>query len=403
MTSKLIRRGALAGAVLVSTLVLSTQAAFGVPMEEPAPPVVVSTEAPATEAPAESSAPESAAPEESAAAEESAAPEESAALESDAPDESASPDEPASTGTRATSESAAAPAPEVALTISEISLDGPAIAEVEVRVDNDSGAAMRSVEVDFEGPVGWQVVAVGDELGQIKKGGHETATFQVRIPEKRPGFALRVFTATADYSGGDGAGTATATRAVPTAAPLDSLAAAFNNVGITSESATAAGRFDSEGNSFSAEKLAAAGAGRGAVVEALGAQLTMPTVEPGTPDNVATSGQAVRVSGQGERLVFLGSGSSTTATGTATVFYTDGTASTGAIGFPNWSFHAADAHGAQLVVSTDGRNRPSGYGDAAYQYRMFAHSVELDPGKTVEFVVLPGNASMHVFAIGIAP
>ncbi|GAA1762905.1 NEW3 domain-containing protein [Agromyces humatus] len=349
MNTKLIRRGAIAGLVLASALTLSAQAAFGATPGEPVvtgPQVVTETPAPAP---------------------------------------------------------APAPAPEVTLDVSEISLDGPAIAEVDVTVVNESDSAMRSVSVTFEGPVGWQVAVVENDLGNIKPGTSETATFQVRIPEKRSGFALRVFTAEATYKGGDGAGSAAATRAMPTAAPLENLAAAFNSKGITSESAPTAGDFDGEGNTFSAEKLAAAGAGKGAELDVLGATLHMPSVEPGTPDNVATAGQAVRVQGEGERLVLLGSGSGTAATGTVTVYYSDGTAGTGSVGFPNWSFQAADAHGAQLVVSTDGRNRPNGYGDAAYQYRLFAHSVPLEAGKTVEFVVLPGNAAMHVFAMGIAP
>ena len=393
MYTKLIRRGAIAGLVLASVLTLSTQAAFGAPSEEEAPPITpvvtetaVPEEHPAPDASAAPGEPDDSA--ESAASEESVAPGESAAETS---------------GTVAVDDAEEAPAPEITLDIGEISLEGPAIAEVDVTVGNDSGSAMGSVSVSFEGPVGWQVVAIENDLGQIKSGKHDTASFQVRIPEKRSGFALRVFSAEAVYKGGDGAGTATTSRAVPTAAPLDSLEAAFNNTGITSEAAPTLGDFDGEGNTFSAEKLAAAGAGKGAELDVLGAKLRMPSVEPGTRDNVATAGQAVRVQGQGERLVFLGSGSSTSATGTVTVFYSDGTAGTGSIGFPNWSFHAPDAHGAQLVVSTDGRNRPNGYGDAAYQYRMFAHSVPLDAGKTVEFIVLPGNSKMHVFAVGIAP
>lgn len=394
MSSKTVRRGAVAALALASTIALAAQPAFA--SEEPVAPAT-SAPAPATEAPAESPAPE--APETQApdaTAPESAAPSAEARTSAEKPaaDKSAEA-QPAAVD--------AAEQLDIAVSISEIGLEGPAIAEVEVVVENGSDQAMRKVDVAFSGPVGWQVVAVERELGQIKQGKQATATFQVRIPEQRPGFALRVFTATVSYTGGDGAGSATTTRAVPTAAPLADLAAAFNNVGITSEQATGAGAFDSEGNSFSAEQLAAAGAGPGAVVEALGASLRMPTSAPGTPDNVAASGQAISLPGQGERLVLLGSGSGTGATGTATVFYTDGTTSTGAVGFPNWSFQAADAHGATLAVSTNGRNRPSGYGDSAYQYRLFAHSVALDPAKTVEFVVLPANASMHVFAAGIAP
>ena len=52
------------------------------------------------------------------------------------------------------------------------------------------------------------------------------------------------------------------------------------------------------------------------------------------------------------------------------------------------------------MISIDGRNRPDGYGDAAYQYRVFAHSVATDPAKTVDFVVLPANANLHLFALG---
>ncbi|MFF2272286.1 NEW3 domain-containing protein [Agromyces sp. NPDC058136] len=400
MSSKTVRRGAVAALALASTIALAAQPAFA--SEEPVAPAT-SAPAPETEAPAESPAPEVSetdAPD--ATAPESAAPSAPAAPSAEARTSAGKPaaDKPAAEQPAAAE---AVAQPDIAVSISEIGLEGPAIAEVEVVVENGSDQAMRKVDVAFSGPVGWQVVAVEHELSQIKKGKQGTATFQVRIPEQRPGFALRVFTANVSYTGGDGAGSATTTRAVPTAAPLADLAAAFNNVGITSEQATGAGAFDSEGNSFSAEQLAAAGAGPGAVVEALGASLQMPASAPGTPDNVAASGQAISLPGQGERLVLLGSGSGTGATGTATVFYTDGTTSSGAVGFPNWSFQAADAHGATLAVATNGRNRPSGYGDSAYQYRMFAHSVALDPAKTVEFVVLPANASMHVFAVGIAP
>lgn len=222
MNSKSIRRGAIAGAVLVSTLVLSTQTALGAPMEEPEPPVVVSTEAPSTEAPAPeepAASEESDAPEETDAPEESAAPEEPAA-----PEESAAPGTSSSTGERAASESAAVePAPEIDVTISEISLDGPAIVDVEVTVANDSDTAMSKVAVSFTGPVGWQVAVVDDELGRIDAGDEDVAVFQVRVPEKRPGYALRVFTATADYRGGDGAGSATETLSIPTIPPLPDL------------------------------------------------------------------------------------------------------------------------------------------------------------------------------------
>ncbi len=291
----------------------------------------------------------------------------------------------------------------VTLSIEEFALDGPAVEDVDVIVHNDSSAGLRSAEVTFRGPTGWQVAPSAQSVRTIRAGAAAVLTFQLRIPEQTPGFKLRTFTATATYRGGDGEGSAVASRTVRSGDPLPSLAAAYDTVGITSESDPAPGNYDGDGNSFSAEQLDAAGAGRGDTVTALGAALTMPDVDPGTPDHVASAGQAIELDGQGTRLVLLGSGVGFGATGTVTVYYTDGTTSSGSIGFPNWSFQEPTAHGATLAVSTTGRNRPDGYGDAAYQYRLFAHSVPLTAGKTVDFVVLPGNATVRVFALAIAP
>lgn len=394
MSMKFLRRAAVAGVLVLAASTWSTAAgAFAeespATTQPPASTEAPSTDAPEAEAPA-SDAPATEAPETDAPG--TAAPE----TASPAPESS----KPSDTAPEA---SDAEPAPEITVTVPEIGLDGPAIADVEITVSNDSAQKMSSIAVSFAGPVGWQVVPSSQKLDAIKPGREQTATFQIRIPEKRPGFALRIFTATVTYKGGDGAGSATGIRAMPTSPPTDSLAALYNNVGITALSQTTAGNFDGEGNTFSAEQLAAVGAAPGATLEALGATLTMPASQPGTADNVTAAGQALRISGQGQRLVFLGSGSSLGATGTATVFYTDGTTSSGTIGFPNWSFHDENAHGAELAISTNGRNRPSGYGDAAYQYRMFAHSVPLTAGKTVDFVVLPTNATMHIFSIAVAP
>ncbi|MFC7613892.1 hypothetical protein ACFQV2_10340 [Actinokineospora soli] len=226
--------------------------------------------------------------------------------------------------------------------------------------------------------------------------------FLIHVPEQPPGFTLRHFSATATYRGGDGAGQATGTRLERSGTPLPNLAAAFNNTAVTSEADPTKGNFDGEGNSYSAEKLAAAGITPGAAVTALGATLRWPSSAVGTPDNAAGGGKTIEFAGSGSKLVFLGSGSSFGATGTVTVWYSDGTSSSATLGFPNWSFQDAGAHGATLVASTPGRNRPTGYGDAAYQYRVFANAVPLDPAKTVELVTLPGNGAVHVFALAAA-
>ncbi|MBM7440697.1 NEW3 domain-containing protein [Streptomyces sp. HB132] len=295
-----------------------------------------------------------------------------------------------------------AAAPEVS--ISPVDLDGPAISTVKVTVKNAGPQRLRSLQVAFAGPTGWAVQpAVLSVDGSFASGASADVSFRIQVPEKRPGFVLRTFTATATYKGGDGRGTATGTRTERAGAPQASLAAAYNNVAVTDESDTGPGDYDGEGNSFSAQKLAAVGLARGTKVEALGAELTWPDVAAGTKDNVAASGQAVKLAGKGSSLVFLGSGVTSGATGNASVYYTDGSSSTGTFGFPNWSFDPADAHGATLVKSTDGRNRPDGYGNATVKYRVFANSIPLDPDRTVDFVVLPANAHIHVFDMATAP
>ncbi|MFJ5938875.1 NEW3 domain-containing protein [Streptomyces sp. NPDC093071] len=304
----------------------------------------------------------------------------------------------ASTATPATATATA-----TAVTISPVDLDGPAVSTVKVTVTNAGPERMRSLKVSFGGPTGWavqpSVLQVG---GSLAKGASAEATFRIQVPERRPGFTVRTFTATAIYRGGDGAGSATGTRTQHSGTPLANLAAAYNNVGVTDESDTRPGDYDGEGNSFSAQKLAAAGLRPGGTVNALGAELRWPNVPSGTRDNVSAAGQAIALSGKGGKLVFLGSGVTSGASGTATVYYTDGTSGTGSFGFPNWSFDPANAHGATLVASSDGRNRPDGYGNAGIAYRVFAHSIPLDPTKQVEFVVLPGNGNIHLFDLAIA-
>ncbi|MDX2293597.1 MULTISPECIES: NEW3 domain-containing protein [Streptomyces] len=288
--------------------------------------------------------------------------------------------------------------------ISPVDLDGPAISTVKVTVTNAGPQRMRALKVTFGGPVGWAVQPSAVQVdGALAAGASAVATFRIQVPEKRAGFTIRTFTATATYQGGDGAGSATATRTERSGTPLPGLAAAYNNVGVTDESDTRPGNYDGEGNSFSAQKLAAVGLRPGEPVSALGATLRWPDVPSGTRNNVSSAGQAITLAGSGSRLVLLGSGVTSGASGTVTVSYTDGTSDTGTIGFPNWSFDPANAHGATLVASSDGRNRPSGYGNAGIAYRVFAHSVPLDPAKQVEFVVLPANGNVHVFDLAIAP
>lgn len=292
----------------------------------------------------------------------------------------------------------------VDVTISEIDLDGPRISAVTVTVANESADVIRKLEVTFEGPTGWAVApAVVEHKGALQPGDTLDAHFKIQVPEQREGFRIHRFSAVATYGGGDGNGSATGVRSVVQGQPLPDLASAFDNVGVTDESDPTAGDFDGDGNTFSAQKLADVGITPGATVSAVGADFVWPDVPAGTPDNATASGEAIELDGQGSRLAFLGSGSSFGASGTATIYYTDGTSSTGSFGFPNWSFQDATAYGATLVASADGRNRPDGYGNAGIPYRVFANSIPVDPGKTVDLVVLPSSPTLHVFDLQLVP
>lgn len=292
----------------------------------------------------------------------------------------------------------------VEVAVSEVDLDGPAISPVTVTITNGAARALTRLEVTFAGPVGWAVAPERVEIkGSLRPGHTVTARFDIQVPEPREGFRVHTFRATATYGGGDGAGTATGVRHQQTGEPLPDLAAAYNNVGVTDESNTAPGEFDAEGNSFSAQKLADVGIVPGGTVTALGADFVWPDVPAGTPDNVASSGQAIDLDGQGSRIAFLGSGSSFNAAGTVRVYYTDGISTAATVGFPNWSFQDAGAHGATLVAATNGRNRPDGYGNAGIDYRIFANSVPVDPTRTVDLVVLPSSPTFHVFDMALVP
>lgn len=287
----------------------------------------------------------------------------------------------------------------VEVTISEVDLAGPAVSPVKVTVTNNSPTRLTKLAVAFRGPVGWTVYPESRSVKEaLQPGGSVVLDFQIRVPEQRSGFTIRTFTATATYSGGE----TTGTRSQRSGTPLANLAAAYNNVGVSDESDPRKGNFDGDGNSFSAQRLALQGVTPGSTVTALGASLKWPSSPAGTKDNAAGGGQTIQFSGQGQRLVFLGSGAGLAAAGNVTIWYSDGSSSTGSFGFPNWSFQDAGAHGATQVIATDGRNTPAGYANAEYKYRVFANSVPLDPAKTVELVTLPSNGALHVFALAVA-
>ena len=182
-----------------------------------------------------------------------------------------------------------------------------------------------------------------------------------------------------------------------------SLAASFNNVGITADSNTAPGNYDGNGSSFSETALTNAGAAPGATVTSQGLSYTFPNVAAGTDDNTVAEGQTIAMSGSGT-LGFLVSASYGPATGTGTITYTDGSTQSYTLTSPDW-FSTTPPSGGALAISSAYQNRP-GNTTYAESGNIFSETVALTAGKTVASVTLPpggaltaGTPTLHVFAI----
>jgi choice-of-anchor A domain-containing protein/uncharacterized repeat protein (TIGR01451 family) len=82
-----------------------------------------------------------------------------------------------------------------------------------------------------------------------------------------------------------------------------SIASSFNDVGITNDTATAAGNYDGNSDSFSEQALTAAGAGPGATITSSGVAFTFPNVSAATSDNVVSNGQTITLTGSTAQCV----------------------------------------------------------------------------------------------------
>ena len=134
------------------------------------------------------------------------------------------------------------------------------------------------------------------------------------------------------------------------AAAYPSLAASFNDVGITADNNTAPGNYDGNGSTFSETALTNAGAAPGATISSQGLSYTFPNVAAGTSDNTVAEGQKVAVTAAGT-LGFLISASYGPASGTGTITYTDGSTQSYTLTAPDW-FSTSPPSGGAVVANT---------------------------------------------------
>ncbi|HEY1916469.1 MAG TPA: beta-galactosidase [Streptosporangiaceae bacterium] len=309
----------------------------------------------------------------------------------------------------------AAPQPTLAATPSTALAQGSFTVKATLR--NPTWQPLSGASATLSVPSGWTVSPAGAQslgsvaLGTVAPGASATAKFRVTPPASGLSPGTAGVTATATFTAGSG-GTQSLANAADVTVPAASLAATFDNTGITDDSDTDPTPgfigFDGEGTSFSAQGLAADGLTPGASVSAGGLSFTWPGVASAEPDNTMAQGQAIAISGSGSSLGFLVAANNSAESGTGTVYYTDGTHQTFTLAAGNfWDPAGQDGNPDNVqVAGVNYANYPTG--SSGHEVYVFEQSVPIDASKTVAAVVLPSlgsvagyNAALHVFALSI--
>lgn len=257
--------------------------------------------------------------------------------------------------------------------------------------------------------IGWKATADGGLTVSPSSG-----TFTV----PPGGTAGSPVTVTAGATEGRGTASFQLTRADGTALPAASAHVAvarpgelwpyYTNAGISADGKPTTADFDSDGYSYSADALAAAGLTSGAKVTSDGVSYQWPDAKLGDPDNIEAAGQTIPLPAPSgaTKIGFLGSATNADATGaagTVVVHYTDGSQQQLKLGVSDWTLGAGSftpLPGDTTVAATDHRNSTTGKPEKVKTY-VFATNGTLTAGKTVASITLPTpTADMHVFAIG---
>ena len=279
---------------------------------------------------------------------------------------------------------------------------------VAATLSNNGPGSFSKVSLALSGaPSGWKISAAGATTASAIAATNDlTASWQVTAP-KSAGPQIASLTVTASYTDETthAKKTLTAQQAsVP--APTDNIADYYDNVGISTDTDQGAGDFDGGGYSYSATALANAGLAPGATVTADGVTFTWPSVAAGAPDNILAAGQPMLLNGTAGQttLGLLGSSSNGASSGTITIFYTDGTSSTGTVSFNDWA--GGPGNGDTAVATMPYRNSSSGTSQSISMY-IYATTVAVDATKTVESLVLPdlngsdSGTAMHIFTLAL--
>jgi hypothetical protein len=197
------------------------------------------------------------------------------------------------------------------------------------------------------------------------------------------------------------------------------LAAAFNNVGVSTPQTLTTSDFDGSGKSYSEQLLQYQDSLPGQTGTPLtpgqtftheGLTFTWPAAAgTGQSDNALAQGQTIVVSGQGTTLGIVGASSYGETFGEGTINYTDGTSDPLALDFPDWW----NSSGSGDVVASTANFVANPQDATDYENHstvdVYADLVPIDPNKTVASVTLPEVSDgplaqvgeMHIFALSI--
>ncbi|MEW2521621.1 glycoside hydrolase family 3 C-terminal domain-containing protein [Actinacidiphila alni] len=284
-----------------------------------------------------------------------------------------------------------------------VTLKAPAIMPSQpVRVTgsfvNDADVAVHDVVATPGVPAGWSVTPRSVRIATAAPHSTTPLTFTVTPPAATPP-GSRNLTLGASFSE-EKIGRADVTKATSTVTtPYTTWSAAYDNTGISDDSDPTSANFDGSGYSYSAQQLAAVGITPGGPVSSGPDAFTWPDVPAGTPDNIATQGQVIALSGSGGTLDLLGAGGPGNQSGDITVTYTDGSTSTASVTLADW-WANSPANGDRLVATMDNWNQPP-TGSGPHKVSLYATSVALSPGKQIAYVGLPNLPGLHLFAASV--
>ena len=121
---------------------------------------------------------------------------------------------------------------------------------------------------------------------------------------------------------------------------------------------------------------------------------------------MVAGGQTVPLTGSGSKLGLLGTGDSGTASGTATITYTDGSSQSVPLSYADWWANAPTA-GDDILTTLPYINQPTGRQNQ--HVSVYYAALPLAAGKTPQYLTLPnvsqaavsGATAMHIFALAI--